>query len=271
MAGTATRRSTRQTTSTTTAVQYNDNDASSSSENEDPKLNAKTTTRRTRKRTRDDKNDIAEQPPKKKSTATTTRTSRNAPPKTTQPQPTPTNTNRDASNHQQTYWLFKAEPTPRYQNGKNISFSLSDLRACTEPEPWTGVRNTQARNNMRAMRVGDLGFFYHSNAKPSAVVGILRVVREAHVDETAFDPLDPYFDARSDRKAPKWWCVDVEFVREFGNPVALGRIKECAGEGGALRGLELVRNSRLSVGRVGRGEWEFILGLAGEEMWEGEG
>lgn len=116
------------------------------------------------------------------------------------------------------------------------------------------------------MRKGDLGFFYHSNAKPSGVVGILRVVEEAKVDDTAFDSKDPYYDAKSDKKNPKWYCVGVEFVKKFKDVVDLAQIKSHAGSGGELEGMQLVTNSRLSVCRVRKSEWEFILGLAGEKV-----
>ncbi|KAL6150224.1 hypothetical protein ACJQWK_00260 [Exserohilum turcicum] len=178
------------------------------------------------------------------------------------PLPAPT---RSPNSPQETFWLLKAEPLPRYENGINVSFSISDLRACTAPEPWSGVRNPQARNNMQAMRAGDLGFFYHSNAKPSGIAGILRVVEEAKVDETAFDPKDPYYDAKSEREKPKWFCVGVEFVREFDEVLDLKRIKECAKEGGALKDMQLVTQSRLSVCRVSREEWEYILGMVDGE------
>jgi predicted RNA-binding protein with PUA-like domain len=115
---------------------------------------------------------------------------------------------------------------------------------------------------MQAMRKGDLGFFYHSNAKPSGVVGILRVVKEAEVDETAFDPKDPYHDPKSDRKKPKWYCVAVEFVEKFDEVVDLQTIKKHAEKGGELEGMQLVTNSRLSVSRVSRQQWDLILGLA---------
>jgi predicted RNA-binding protein with PUA-like domain len=113
------------------------------------------------------------------------------------------------------------------------------------------------------MRKDDLGFFYHSNAKPSGVVGMLRVVEEAKVDETAFDPKDPYYDPKSNREDPKWWCVGVEFVQEFDKIVDLATIKEHAKDGGPLKDMQLVTNSRLSVSRVREEEWDFILGLSG--------
>jgi predicted RNA-binding protein with PUA-like domain len=270
----ATRRSTRQTAST--ALKYNEDNASSAEE-EVPKRTAKKTTRR--KRARDDDEGDVEQnssPPPKKAATTKSRAPKAAAskskakpansdskPKSNPPPPPSDDTNRDASGKQEVYWLLKAEPLPRYENGINVAFSISDLRACTKPEPWSGVRNPQARNNMRAMRKGDLGFFYHSNAKPSGVVGMLRVVEEAKVDETAFDPKDPYYDPKSDREDPKWWCVGVEFAHEFDNIVDLATIKEHAKDGGPLKDMQLVTNSRLSVSRVRAEEWDFILGLAG--------
>jgi predicted RNA-binding protein with PUA-like domain len=139
---------------------------------------------------------------------------------------------------------------------------------CTVPEPWSGVRSAQARNNMQAMRKGDLGFFYHSNAKPSGVVGILRVVEEADVDETAFDPKDPYYDPKSDKDKPKWYCVGVEFVKKFDDVVSLHKIKSLAGSGGPLENMQLVTNSRVSVSRVKKEEWDIILGLSDATVTE---
>jgi len=126
---------------------------------------------------------------------------------------------------------------------------------------------------MKLMRTGDLGFFYHSNAKPSGIAGILRVVEEAKVDETAFDSKDPYFDAKSVRETPKWECVGVEFVRKLGDGVDLARLKGLAAEGGVLKDMQVVHNSRLSVCRVRKEEWDFILGLVDgeEEKKDGHG
>ncbi|KAH7558825.1 hypothetical protein BM1_04962 [Bipolaris maydis] len=277
MAGT--RSSTRQKASA--APKYNE-DLSSSAEEAQSKRSSTTKSTR-RKRTRDDEDDVADAnlPPPKKTATSKSKASKASQPKEKAlakvpkapelatskskpaPPPEPTSpSNRDANGNQEVFWLLKAEPLPRYENGVNVAFSISDLRACTEPEPWSGVRNPQARNNMQAMRKGDLGFFYHSNAKPSGVVGILRVVQEAFVDETAFDPKDPYYDAKSQRDNPKWYCVGVEFVKEFERVVDLHEIKGFARDGGPLRDMQLVTNSRLSVCRVRKEEWEFILGLA---------
>ncbi|KAF2734808.1 DUF55-domain-containing protein [Polyplosphaeria fusca] len=269
------RRSTR--ASASTVPKYTD-DTSTSSEYEAPKANGKKATRRKRARPAEDDDAVDEESPRPKKVAKSKPTPRKpaskpAPPKPKGPTtlPTPSNpSNRDSTGAQEVFWLLKAEPLPRYENGVNVAFSIDDLEKCTAPEPWSGVRNPQARNNMQAMREGDLGFFYHSNAKPSGVVGILRVVEEAKVDETAFDEKDPYFDAKSKREDPKWYCVGVEFVKKFDDVVDLQRIKGFAGSGGELEGMQLVTNSRLSVSRVSKNEWDFIMGLAEEGGDKGE-
>ncbi|KAI0581805.1 EVE domain containing protein [Pyrenophora tritici-repentis] len=264
MAGT--RRSTRQTAST--APKYNEDDSSAAEDKTNSKLvedspppNKKAATSKAKKS-------------RAKAPATTTSTQ----PESSTPNPTvvsapssypSSSSNRHANGNQEVYWLLKAEPLPRYENGVNVAFSISDLRACTKPEPWGGVRNPQARNNMQAMRKDDLGFFYHSNAKPSGVVGILRVVEEAKVDETAFDPKDPYYDKKSDPEKPKWFCVGVEFVKEFEKAVDLHKIKEFAKDGGPLKDMQLVTNSRLSVCKVRKEEWDFIMGLAEGKKGDG--
>ncbi|OAL48201.1 DUF55-domain-containing protein, partial [Pyrenochaeta sp. DS3sAY3a] len=279
MAGT--RRSTRQ--STTTAPKYTEASSPSADEKAPTRNGKKAASRKRAREEDDDEDEEAEDvnddtpPPPKKTTKGKAKGKAKAPvkpapaqdgsPKPTRagPPPAPSSpSNRDASGSQEVFWLLKAEPLPRYENGINVAFSIDDLAACTAPEPWSGVRNPQARNNMQAMRVGDLGFFYHSNAKPSGVAGILRVVGEAVVDETAFDSKDAYFDAKSSRDAPKWYCVSVEFVKKFDKVVDLATIKGEAGVGGKLEGMQVVTNSRLSVSRVRKAEWEYILGLAGE-------
>ncbi|KAF2629423.1 DUF55-domain-containing protein [Macroventuria anomochaeta] len=272
MAGT--RRSTRQTTKST--PKYND-DSSSSSEQAKSKRNVKNSMRQKRARQEDadeDVKDYSNPPPAKKSTKSKTETKNTVvepkPSKITVPPAAPSSDlNRDASGNQEVFWLLKAEPLPRYENGINVAFSIDDLAACTKPEPWGGVRNPQARNNMQAMRKGDLGFFYHSNAKPSGVVGILKVVEEAKVDETAFDSKDPYYDSKSNRAKPKWYCVGVEFVRKFDNVVDLKSIKDNAAARGKLEDMQLITNGRLSVCRVRKEEWDFILDMA-ESKHKGE-
>ncbi|KAF1357778.1 DUF55-domain-containing protein [Lizonia empirigonia] len=261
-----TRRSTRQMTLKT--QKYHEN-SSSSSEKAPTKRNVKKSTRQKRAREDDDVQNDNLSPAKKvrKSQPTAKPTSLEPKPsETTVPAVAPSNdSNRNAGGLQEVYWLLKAEPLPRYENGVNVAFSIDDLAACTKPEPWGGVRNPQARNNMQAMRKGDLGFFYHSNAKPSGVVGMLRVVEEAKVDETAFDKQDPYYDPKSDRAKPKWYCVGVEFVLKFDQVVDLKSIKDNAANGGKLKDMQLITNGRLSVCRVRKEEWDCILEMAGCE------
>jgi predicted RNA-binding protein with PUA-like domain len=118
---------------------------------------------------------------------------------------------------------------------------------------------------MRAMRVGDLAFFYHSNTKIPGVAGVMRIVEEHSIDESAFDPAHPYYDPKSNRDNPKWELVKVEFVKKFENLVTLRELKTFAEERGALHNMQMLRQGRLSVSSVQLEEWRFILDLAEEE------
>ncbi|KAI5803801.1 PUA-like domain-containing protein [Geopyxis carbonaria] len=121
-----------------------------------------------------------------------------------------------------------AEPETRIEKGKDVKFSIDDLAACDEPAGWDGVRNYGARNNLKAMKMGDLAFFYHSNCKVPGIVGIMEIVKEASIDETAFDPDEPYYDPKSDQKTPKWYLVHVEFRRKLERQISLTELKnEC--------------------------------------------
>lgn len=134
------------------------------------------------------------------------------------------------------YWLLKSEPDV---------FSWADLVAKgAKGEPWTGVRNYQARNNMRAMKIGDRGFFYHSNLGKD-IVGILEVCALAHADP--------------DDDSGTWECVDVRSVEPLPRPVSLDEIKAVP----ELSGMVLVNNSRLSVQPVTAAEWATICRLGG--------
>ena len=134
------------------------------------------------------------------------------------------------------HWLFKSEP---------FKFSFADLKARgAAGTEWDGVRNYQARNNMRAMKLGERGFFYHSNIGKE-VVGICEVVALAHPDTTADDP--------------KWECVDLKAVARVVRPVTLDEAKAEP----RLRDMILVNNSRLSVQPVSDAEWDAILEMAG--------
>ena len=148
------------------------------------------------------------------------------------------------------YWLFKTEPG---------CFSLDDLRFSPDATTsWDGVRNYQARNFMKSMRVGDRGFFYHSGADP-AIIGLVRVVREAYPDHTAQDPENSHFDPRATPEKPIWEMVDVQLERAFPHPL---RRRELAAFP-ELAGMELMRRgSRLSVQPVSPEAFAFICALA---------
>ena len=149
------------------------------------------------------------------------------------------------------YWLFKSEPT---------AYSFSDL--LKEPDKtaeWDGVRNYQVRNYMRDdMKVGDGVLFYHSSAKPLAVVGTASIVREAYPDNTAWDPNDKHFDKRSTPDDPVWLMVDIKAEQEFAHPVTLPQIKANP----QLQDMLLARRGmRLSIQPVTPQEWEEVVGL----------
>lgn len=147
------------------------------------------------------------------------------------------------------YWLLKSEPG---------SYSIDDLER-EGVASWDGVRNYAARNNLMAMKLGDVGFFYHSNADPSGVVGICEVVREAYPDHTQFDPESKYFDPRSTPDTPRWLMPDVRFVRKFPRMVPLPEIRQTPG----LQDMQLVKFGRLSVQAVTEKEWEIVCDLGG--------
>ena len=111
------------------------------------------------------------------------------------------------------HWLIKSEPDV---------FSIHDLaRAKARRTSWEGVRNYQARNFLRAMRRGDRCLFYHSNADPPGVAGVVEVVREAHPDPTAWDPRSPYHDPKASPDNPVWSLVDVQLLEVFPREVPL--------------------------------------------------
>lgn len=146
------------------------------------------------------------------------------------------------------HWLLKSEPT---------TFGIDHLEQ-KKVEHWDGVRNYTARNNLRAMKVGEQCFFYHSNADPTGVAGICEVVREAYPDHTQFDPSSKYFDPKATPEKPRWFMPDVGFVRKFPRIVTLAELREVPG----LENMVLVNRSRLSVQPVTDEEWEIICSLA---------
>lgn len=125
---------------------------------------------------------------------------------------------------------------------------------------WEGVRNYQARNLLRdAVKSGDRVLFYHSNAEPTGVAGLAKVVREAYPDPGAFDPEHDYFDPKSDAGHPTWYAVDIAFVERFARVVPLAELK---GTPGLEQMMVTQRGSRLSVQPVSRDEFETVVRLA---------
>lgn len=152
------------------------------------------------------------------------------------------------------YWLLKSEPDV---------FSLEDLKNCpNQTEPWDGIRNYQARNLMRdEMKVGDQAFFYHSRQAEPAIVGTVRVVREAYPDHTSWDPSSKYFDEKSSPENPRWLMVDVQFESEFSRPVTLKELRSVP----ELKEMFLLRKGmRLSVQPVTEEEFQMILAIAND-------
>jgi predicted RNA-binding protein with PUA-like domain len=148
------------------------------------------------------------------------------------------------------YWLLKSEPSV---------FGIDDLaRRPGKRDSWSGVRNFQARNFLRDMKRGDLGFFYHSSAKDTGIAGIVEVVREAYPDATALDRKNEYFDPKSQPDKPLWYTVDVRLERKLARLIPLSELKQQR----ALSGMRLLqRGNRLSVIPVEKQHWDAILKL----------
>ncbi|KAH9905599.1 DUF55-domain-containing protein [Xylariomycetidae sp. FL2044] len=162
---------------------------------------------------------------------------------------------------EKSYWLMKAEPESRFENGVDVKFSIDDLASRTEPEPWDGIRAYAARNNLRAMRQGELAFFYHSNCKEPGLVGTMEIVQEHSPDLSAHDPKAPYYDAKSKPDDPKWSVVHVKFRSKFAQPIGLKALREMGGPGQPLENMQMLKQSRLSVSRVSPAEWEYLMSV----------
>ena len=146
-------------------------------------------------------------------------------------------------------WLMKSEPD---------EFSIDDLQK-RKKEPWTGVRNYQARNYMKAAKLNDVVLFYHSNCTEPGIVGIARVSKVAFTDPTQFDSKSDYYDAKSVQHNPRWSCIEVSFVQKFKQVVSLPQLRENK----KLRNLLILRpGNRLSVTPVEMADYLEIKKLA---------
>jgi len=151
------------------------------------------------------------------------------------------------------YWLMKSEPEV---------FGIDHLASAPKrTTAWEGVRNFQARNMLRDdFGKGDLSFFYHSSCEVPGIAGIVKVVREAYPDPTQFDRDSEYYDAKSTRAAPRWFCVDVQLDRRIEPVITLPELREHAS--GALREMVILkRGNRLSVTPVSAAEWRCIVAM----------
>lgn len=158
-------------------------------------------------------------------------------------------------NTEKKYWLFKTEPG---------TFGWDHLKLLKNKKThWEGVRNYQARNNMQAMKKGELGFFYHSVVRPPLIMGIVQVVKEFYPDFFAFDKDSKYYDIRSTPENPRWFMVDVKLYREFSHPITREELKSHS----ALANMTLLkRGTRLSVMNVTPKEFKFICKLRDVEI-----
>ncbi len=146
------------------------------------------------------------------------------------------------------YWLFKSEPT---------TYGIDHL-ARDKVTAWNGVRNYQARNFMRdRMKAGDRGLFYHSSCEVPGIAGIVEVSRAAYPDETQFDRKSRYYDAGATRDEPRWFNVDLRFVRK----TRVIGLPELRGQKALQKMQVLQRGNRLSITPVTEGEWKAIMDL----------
>lgn len=147
------------------------------------------------------------------------------------------------------YWLMKSEPS---------TYSIDDLKR-DKKTAWEGVRNYQARNFMRdQMKYGDHVFFYHSNAKPPAIVGHATVCKESYPDPSQFDPRNKYYDKKATPEKPIWYLVDICFEEKFKTPLSLEQLKSTPG---LEKMLVAQKGSRLSVQPVEKKHFIQIMSM----------
>ncbi|KZV87365.1 DUF55-domain-containing protein [Exidia glandulosa HHB12029] len=167
---------------------------------------------------------------------------------------------------------MKAEPDSRVVKGKDVKFSVDDFEVAGTTA-WEGVRSYEARNIMRdKMRVGDKVLFYHSNCKNPGIAALAEVSKEAYPDHTAWDASHPYYDAKTDKDKPRWYMVDVRFVRRVQHFVPLAVLKTLDAHDleyirdehkAAVKSMALINQGRLSVQPVSQLAYDAIT-LMGE-------
>lgn len=149
------------------------------------------------------------------------------------------------------YFLLKSEPS---------DYSISDMKR-DRTEEWDGVRNYQARNHLRSMKVGDRAFFYHSKSSPPRIVGTVKIARIAQADPTAYDPDSKYYDPKSTKENCRWDSVLVEYEQTFPTALTLKELKEKASIDEDIANLALLKQSRLSVVPMTAAQWLKVMNM----------
>ncbi len=150
-------------------------------------------------------------------------------------------------------WILKTEPA---------ECSLDDIRQAPGGVlRWDGIRNFQARNHLCRMREGDRCFIYHSGVREPAIVGQAAVVTESYPDPAQFDPVSPWHDARATPSKPRWFAVDLRYLRHFPEPLPLAAMRAEA----LLADLPLLRQGRLSVSPVSPAQLRVLEAMLGRE------
>lgn len=149
------------------------------------------------------------------------------------------------------YWIMKSEPDV---------FSIFDLKnRKNQTEPWNGVRNYQARNFMKEMKIHDQAFFYHSSCDVPGIAGLVEISKEAYPDHTSWDKKSTYHDPRSSSEKPLWFMVDVTFKKEFKPILSLEELRKFK----ELSDLMILRKgNRLSITPISEKEFQFIKKVA---------
>lgn len=150
------------------------------------------------------------------------------------------------------YWIFKSEPD---------AYSIDNLEAeKNQTARWDGIRNYQARNNLRdKVKKGDKVFFYHSSCKQIGIAGIMEVVQEAYPDPLQFESENKYYDAKATRDNPRWVCVDVRLVEKFPALISTKTLKANA----ITAEISIFRHTRLSIAPISSDQWKAVERLSG--------
>ena len=144
-------------------------------------------------------------------------------------------------------FILKSEPH---------EFSIADLGSKpNQTAPWDGIRNFEAAKMLKTeFQVGDRAYFYHSSCKDLGIVGEVKVTKDAYPDPEQFDSRRKYFDSKSTKEKPRWWCVDIQLLKTYPKIISLKDLKACP----ELRELQMLKRGRLSVSRVNESQYKAI-------------